>query len=71
MNVAAIGQVTFVVFFLAPPLLGFVAEYLGIRNSYLICLPVIALGLMAVPALQGKAKGKGVPSVPEPLTPNG
>jgi MFS family permease len=70
-NVAAIGQVTFVVFFLAPPLLGFVAEYLGIRNSYLICLPVIALGLMAVPALQGKTKGKGVPSVPEPLTPNG
>jgi MFS family permease len=69
-NVAAIGQVTFIVFFLAPPLLGFVAEYLGIRNSYLICLPVIALGLLAVPALQSKAKG-GVPSVPEPLTPNG
>jgi MFS family permease len=70
-NVAAIGQVTFIVFFLAPPLLGFVAQYLGIRNSYLICLPVIALGLLAIPALQGKAKHKGVPSVPEPLTPNG
>jgi MFS family permease len=70
-NVAAIGQVTFVVFFLAPPMLGFVAEYLGIRNSYLICLPVLALGLLAIPALEGKARGKGVPSVPEPLTPNG
>jgi MFS family permease len=70
-NVAAIGQVTFVVFFLAPPMLGFVAEYLGIRNSYLICLPVLALGLLAIPALEGKSRGKGVPSVPEPLTPNG
>jgi MFS family permease len=70
-NVAAIGQVTFIVFFLAPPLLGFVAQYLGIRNSYLICLPVIALGLLALPALQGKARARGMPSVPEPLTPNG
>ena len=72
-NVAAIGQVTFIVFFLAPPLLGFVAQYLGIRNSYLICLPVILIGLLAIPALSGKAKDadKGMPSVPEPLTPNG
>lgn len=70
-NVAAIGQVTFIVFFLAPPLLGFIAQYTGIRNSYLVCLPVIAFGLLAIPALQGKARAKGVPSVPEPLTPNG
>lgn len=70
-NVAAIGQVTFIVFFLAPPLLGFVAQYLGIRNSYLICLPVIAAGLLAIPALQGKSRDKGMPSVPEPLSPNG
>ena len=70
-NVAAIGQVTFVIFFLAPPLLGFVAQYMGIRNSYLVCLPVILLGLLALPALQGRSKGKGMPSVPEPLTPNG
>jgi MFS family permease len=46
-NVAALGQVSFVVFFLAPPLLGFVAEYLGIRNSYLICLPLLLAGLWA------------------------
>ena len=46
-NVAALGQVSFVVFFLAPPLLGFVAEYLGIRMSYLICLPLLLAGLAA------------------------
>ncbi len=69
-NVAAIGQVTFIVFFLAPPLLGFIAQYTGIRNSYLICLPVIALGLLAVPALSSRRKADLHP-VPEPLTPNG
>jgi len=69
-NVAAIGQVTFIVFFLAPPLLGFIAQYTGIRNSYLICLPVIALGLLAVPALSSRRKADVHP-VPEPLTPNG
>lgn len=49
-NVAALGQVSFVVFFLAPPLLGFVAEYLGIRMSYLICLPLLlAASAVALP----------------------
>jgi MFS family permease len=69
-NVAAIGQVTFIVFFLAPPLLGFVAQYTGIRNSYLVTLPIIAFGLLAIPALQSR-RSPDEPSVPEPLTPNG
>lgn len=69
-NVAAIGQVTFVVFFLAPPLLGFIAEHFGIRNSYLICLPVVVLGLLAVPALAGK-RPANERAVAEPATPNG
>jgi MFS family permease len=69
-NVAAIGQVTFVVFFLAPPLLGFVAEHLGIRNSYLICLPVLLLGLLAVPALAARQPAMQG-AVPEPATPHG
>ena len=43
---AALAQVSFVVFFLGPPLLGFVAEHLGIRLSYLIVLPVILAGLL-------------------------
>ena len=69
-NVAAIGQVTFIVFFLAPPLLGFVAQYTGIRNSYLVTLPIIVFGFLAIPALQSR-RSPNEPSVPEPLTPNG
>lgn len=54
-NVAALGQVSFVVFFLAPPLLGFVAEFFGIRASYLVCLPLLIAGLWASSfALGGK-----------------
>jgi MFS family permease len=71
-NVAAIGQVSFVVFFLAPPLLGFVAEFLGIRMSYLICLPLLLAGLWASSFALGSKKLEtphGMP--PEPLGPNG
>ncbi|MBN9335872.1 MFS transporter [Devosia sp.] len=71
-NVAAIGQVSFVVFFLAPPLLGFVAEYLGIRMSYLICLPLLLAGLWASSFALGTRSVEaphGMP--PEPLGPNG
>jgi MFS family permease len=46
-NVAALGQVSFVVFFLAPPLLGFVAEFINIRASYLVCLPLLVAGFWA------------------------
>jgi predicted MFS family arabinose efflux permease len=51
MNVAALGQVTFIVFFLAPPLLGFVAEHAGMRTSYLVCLPLVVYALFSVKAL--------------------
>lgn len=50
-NLAALGQVTFIVFFLAPPLLGFVAEHAGMRTSYLICLPLVVYALFSVKAL--------------------
>lgn len=50
-NVAALGQSAFVIFFLAPPLLGFVAEHFGIRNSYLICLPMILVSIACLRAL--------------------
>jgi MFS family permease len=53
-NVAALAQMTFVVFFLGPPLLGFVAQYAGIRISYLVIVPVILLGLAATRALPGR-----------------
>ena len=59
------------VFFLAPPLLGFVAEHTGIRNSYLVVLPVILMGLIACRALGNRkvALPTGLP--PEPMTPLG
>jgi MFS family permease len=68
-NVAALGQVSFVVFFLAPPLLGFVAEYLGIRSSYLVCLPLLLAGLWASSFALGNRKVEtphGLPPEPSP-----
>ncbi len=56
LNVAALGQMSFVVFFLAPPLLGVVAEQLGIRTAYLVCLPVILGALVCVRALSGRRR---------------
>ncbi len=70
-NVAALGQVTFVVFFLAPPLLGFVAEHYGIRNSYLVVLPVILAGLLASRVLGTRAADTPSGLPPEPATPLG
>ena len=59
-NVAALAQVSFVVFFLGPPLLGFVAEHFGIRVSYLSVLPVIVAGLLLCGALEGKRRTAAV-----------
>ena len=56
LNVAALGQVTFIVFFLAPPLLGFVAEHFGIRIAYLICLPLVIGALLSVKALSSEKR---------------
>jgi MFS family permease len=68
-NVAALGQMTFVVFFLGPPLLGFVAEHFGIRNSYFICLPAVLASLLVIRALSPRPAR--IASVPEPATPHG
>lgn len=50
-NVASLAQVSFVAFLLGPPLLGFIAERWGIRWSFGIGLPLIALSLLAAGAL--------------------
>lgn len=42
-NVAALAQISFVSFLLAPPLLGFVAEHWGIRWTFAIGLPLVLL----------------------------
>ncbi|KKC37816.1 major facilitator transporter [Devosia epidermidihirudinis] len=70
-NVAALGQVTFVVFFLAPPLLGFVAEHLDIRTSYLVVLPIMVVGLIACQALGTRKAPTPAGLPPEPATPHG
>ena len=67
-NVAALGQLTFVVFFIGPPLLGFVAQSIGIRNSYLVVVPLVIAALLVVKAL---SPNRAVVSEPMPLTPHG
>src|ERR1700712_1627948 len=56
LNVAALAQMTFIVFFLAPPLLGFIAEHAGIRTSYLACLPLIIYALFSINALSSRKR---------------
>ena len=68
-NVAALGQMTFVVFFLGPPLLGFVAQATDIRFSYVAVLPLIVAALLLIRALP--AKPTPVLSEPEPATSHG
>ena len=58
LNVAALSQMTFVVFFAGPPLLGFIAEHLGLRFSYGIILPVLIAALMVRGAFSSQ---RGVP----------
>ena len=50
-NVAALAQISFVAFLLGPPLLGFVAQHLGVRWSFGIGLPLVILSLIASSAL--------------------
>jgi MFS family permease len=68
-NVAALGQMTFVVFFLGPPLLGFVAQATDIRFSYVAVLPLVVAALLVIRALP--ARPIAVLSEPEPLSSHG
>jgi len=51
-NVAALAQLTFVIFLISPPLLGFVAEHFGIRWSFGLGLPLVVLSWLSVRALR-------------------
>nr|WP_245181209.1 MFS transporter [Sinorhizobium mexicanum] len=55
-NVAALGQVSFIIFFLGPPFLGLVAHGFGIRNAFLVCLPVICAGLVCTAAFPQRGR---------------
>ena len=59
-NVAALAQTGFVIFLLAPPSLGFVAEHWGIRSTYGVCLPVVVLGMLSCKALGPPVKRPGL-----------
>ena len=50
-NVAALAQTAFVSFLLAPPLLGFVAQHLGIQWAFGVALPLVALSLALAPVI--------------------
>jgi MFS family permease len=68
-NVASLGQMTFVVFFAGPPLLGFVAEHFGIRFSYWTVVPLVIAALVVIRALSPHPTA--IRSEPEPATPHG
>src|SRR5690606_17807823 len=53
-NVAALAQISFVAFLLGPPLLGFVAEHLGIRWSFGVGIPLVLLSMIFAGALGSK-----------------
>ena len=53
-NVAALAQLSFVVFLLSPPLLGMVAEVFGIRMSFGMGLPLVLLSWFMVGSLSSK-----------------
>ena len=42
-NVASLAQISFVVFLIGPPFLGYIAENYGIRISFMICFPLLFL----------------------------
>jgi MFS family permease len=54
-NVAALAQFSFVIFLVAPPLLGFVSEYLSIRHAFGVGIPLVVLSFLTIGALNPQA----------------
>ncbi len=59
LNIAALAQFAFLLFLLAPPVLGFVAKEWGIRMAFGISLPMIGVSLLTAGALGRGASAKG------------
>ena len=51
-NVASLAQFVFVVFLLAPPILGFIGEYFGLRWSFALCFPFLIAIMLSISALK-------------------
>jgi len=66
-NVAALAQTSFVVFLLGPPLLGQVAQHLGVRSIFGIGLPLVVLSLVTAGALGNRPVSKADTPVAEPM----
>ena len=61
-NVAALAQISFVSFLLGPPLLGFVAEHLGIRWTFGVGLPLVMLSVSVSSILRAEPRGGTAPA---------
>lgn len=53
-NVASLAQLSFIIFLLAPPILGFIAEHYGIRVSFGVALPLIVVSWFTISSLKNK-----------------
>lgn len=63
-NVAALAQISFSVFLLGPPLLGFIAEHWGIRWAFGLGLPLVVLSLALAGSLGLRAPTAGKIATP-------
>ena len=50
-NVASLAQFVFVIFLLAPPILGFVGEHAGLRWSFALCFPLLLVSFFTIHSL--------------------
>ena len=57
-NVASLAQFVFVIFLLAPPILGFVGEHLGLRWSFALCFPLLVVSFFTISSLSIQKKEK-------------
>ena len=53
-NVASLAQISFVVFLIGPPFLGYLAEAYGIRISFIVCLPLLFLSWVFIFSIDNK-----------------
>ena len=56
LNVAALAQNGFIIFLLAPPLLGTVAEHAGVRAAFAACIPIVLISLYNRKALDPETR---------------
>jgi MFS family permease len=61
-NVASLAQFVFVVFLLAPPILGFVGEHLGLRWSFALCFPLLIISFFTISSLNVQKDDKNIAS---------